>query len=79
MKPPQKPTAIRRYKVFDDAGISKPMMKEPMMLTKKIANSLQMHKCVKRQVIKERVMLPNAPPVPTIKMFFIISPRLLQR
>ena len=52
VKPPQKPTAIRRYKVFDDAGISKPMMKEPMMSTKKIANSLQIAKCVKRQVIK---------------------------
>jgi hypothetical protein len=52
VKPPQKPTAIRRYKVFDDAGISKPMIKEPMTLTAKVASSLQIAKCVKRQVIK---------------------------
>ena len=52
VKPPQKPTAKRRYKVLDDAGISKPMIKEPMMLTRRIANSLQIAKCTKRQVIK---------------------------
>lgn len=52
VKPPQNPIAARRYNVFDDAGISKPIMNEPMMLTDNVASSLQMVKCVKRQVIK---------------------------
>ena len=52
MNPPQNPIAARRYNVFDDAGISKPIMNEPMMLTDNVASSLQMAKWVKRQVIK---------------------------
>ena len=52
VNPPQNPIAARRYNVFDDAGISKPIMNEPMMLTDNVASSLQMAKWVKRQVIK---------------------------
>lgn len=52
VNPPQNPTAKRRYNVFCDAGMSKPMTNEPMTLTNKVASSLQMAKCVKRQVIK---------------------------
>ena len=72
VKPPQNPTAARRYNVFDDAGISKPIMKEPKMFIDNVANSLQMAKCVKIQVIKYLTILPNAPPVPTNNIFFII-------
>ena len=52
VNPPQNPTAKRRYNVLCDAGMSKPMTNEPMTLTNNIASSLQMVKCVKRQVIK---------------------------
>lgn len=52
VKPPQNPTAMRRYMAFCDAGINRPMMKEPMMLTDNVASSLQMVKYVKRHEIK---------------------------
>jgi hypothetical protein len=48
VNPPQNPIAKRRYNVLCDVGISKPMMKEPTMLTNKVANSLQIDKYVKR-------------------------------
>lgn len=44
VKPPQNPTAKRRYNVLCAEGISRPMIKEPMTLTTKVASSLQMAK-----------------------------------
>ena len=44
VKPPQNPIAKRRYNVLCAEGISRPMIKDPMTLTTKVANSLQMAK-----------------------------------
>lgn len=52
VKPPQNPIAIRRYMAFCDAGINRPMMKEPRILTNRVANSLVIDKYVKRHEIK---------------------------
>ena len=44
VKPPQNPTAKRRYNEPCAEGISRPMIKEPMTSTTKVASSLQMAK-----------------------------------